>query len=142
VDKDEFEKYYKSIGKIFCPYFNEYVHFTELGYEHLRFKNKNVARKSKDRKVRSGLIPLVVDILKITRTVQGMISKNRFEERLVNSRKEFALTLVTYYEFIAVVRDRKVKIIVKEIVGKNKVFLSVIPVYKQKTPPAEGDGFS
>ena len=142
VENNNFEKFYKSIGKVFCPYFNEYVFFTELGFEHLRFKNKNKARNSKDRDVRMSLIPTAINIINITRTLQDKISRNRFEERLINNRSEFAMTLVTYYEFLALVNNKKIKIIIKEIAGKDKVFLSVIPLYKQKSPPIEGDGFS
>ncbi len=142
MEKDEFEKYYKSIEKIFCPYFNEYVHFTELGYEHLRFKNKNSARTTKDRLMRISLIPIAVKKISLSSTLQGKSSRNRFEERFVNNRKEIALRYVQYFEFLAIICDRKSKVVVKQIENQEIIFLSIIPLYKQKSPPTEGDGFS
>ncbi len=142
MEKEEREKFYKSIGKVYCPYFKEQIHFTELGFEHIRFKNKNTTRTPKDQEVRMKLLPVAVKIISLSNTLQGKLSRNRFEERLVNNRNEMALTSVTYYEFMAIIDSRKAKVVIKEIIGKEKVFLSIIPLFKQKTPPIEGDGFS
>ncbi len=142
MENINFEKFYKSIGKVFCPYFNEYVFFTELGYEHLRFKNKNTARTMRDRQMRTSLIPTAIKIISLSSTLQGKSSRNRFEERFVNNRKEVALRYVQYFEFMAVINDKKTKVVVKQIENQELIFLSIIPLYKQKSPPAEGDGFS
>lgn len=142
MNKEEFEKYYKSIGKIFCPYFKEYVHFTDKGLEHLKFKSHFLPRTVKDSRVRMSLIPNAVRVLTITRTIQGVNSVMRFENRFVHNRKEKALQLVKYFEFIAVIDNKKIKVIIKQITGDHMTFLSVIPLFKEKTPPTEGDGFS
>ncbi|MDO8430399.1 MAG: hypothetical protein Q7S72_00195 [Candidatus Taylorbacteria bacterium] len=136
------EKFYKSIGKVYCPYFNESVNFTDLGFEHLRFKIKQTARTHKDQIVRFKLLPFAIQVLNLSHTLQGINSRNRFEERIINSRREFALTLVTYYEFIAIIDGKKIKIVIKEIKGKERIFLSIIPLFKQKSPSEEDDGFS
>ncbi len=142
MHENDREKLYRSIGKIYCPYFKETVHFTELGFEHIRFKNRNKSRTIKDQNMRFKLLPNVVRIINLSHTLQGKLYKNRFEERFINNRREIALTQVIYYEFLAIIDDKKIKVIIKEITGKEKVFLSVIPFFKQKTPPIEGDGFS
>ncbi|MEK7095228.1 MAG: hypothetical protein AAB917_01045 [Patescibacteria group bacterium] len=136
------EKIYKDIGKVYCPYFKDYINFTRVGFEHLNFKNKYRARPAKDRNMRFKLLPLAVQILSLSHTLQNISSRNRFEERTVNNRRETALMLVIYYEFIAIISQKRMKIIIKQIESRDKIFLSVIPFFKQKTPPEEGDGFS
>lgn len=137
-----FEKFYKSIGKVFCPYFNEYVFFTDKGLEHLKFKSHFNPRTIKDSAVRMRLLPIAIKILNLTTTIQGINSVMRFEHRYIHNRKETALQPVKYFEFIAVVEGMKVKVIIKQISDDRMTFLSVIPLLKEKTPPAEGDGFS
>jgi hypothetical protein len=132
-------EYYKSIQKVYCPYFKEYIHFTDVGFNHLRFKNHHTARSIKDRNMRFSLLSAAVKIIADSHTLQGKKQKLRMEERYVNNRKETALMLVTYYEFIAIIRERKVTVIIKQIVGWDKVFLSVIPTFKQKTPSEDDD---
>lgn len=136
------EKIYKDIGKIYCPYFKDCVQFTRVGFEHLKFKNKYKARSAKDQNMRFKLLPLAVQILGLSHTLQNISSRQRFEERTINNRREIGLMLVTYYEFTAVMSQKRIKIIIKQIEGRDKIFLSVIPFFKQKTPPEEGDGFS
>lgn len=142
MQEEKHETFYKNIEKVFCPYFKEDIHFTETGLDHLKFKNKNTARTLKDQNMRLRLLPVVIQILKLSHTLQGKSQRQRFEERFVNNRKEKALVVVTYYEFIAILDDQRVKVVLKQIADGNKIFLSVIPFFKQKSPPIEGDGFS
>jgi hypothetical protein len=136
------EEFYRSIEKVYCPYFKDYIYFNDVGLEHLRFKNSFTIRPTKDSVVRFNLMSKVVKILTISHTLQGISNRNRFENRFVNGRKEKALLFVKYYEFIAIIDTKKIKIIIKQTEGNPKIFLSVIPLYKEKTPLHESDGFS
>jgi hypothetical protein len=142
MDINEREKFYKNIVRIKCPYLGNFVYFKDLGLEHLHFKNKYTLRTLKDRDVRMKLLPICIKILELSYTLQGISFKNRFEKRFINNRKETALMRVTYYEFIAVIENKKVKVIVKKLEDHDNEFLSIIPLFKEKTPPYEGDGFS
>lgn len=142
MNREEYEKYYRGIKKVYCPYFMESINFTNLGFEHIRFKNKHLARTLSDQSVRLRLLPIAVKILEKSHTLQGVSIRKRFEERYINNRKEIALLLVHYYEFTAIIDTRKAKVIIKQVEGREKIFLSIIPLFKEKTPPIEGDGFS
>jgi hypothetical protein len=137
----EFKDEYNIINKLYCPYFRDYVYFTRIGYEHIFFKKKFKARNALDSKMRVKMFPLAVKLLNATHTIQDIQHRNRFEIRYINSRKEVALVSVVYYEFIAVIDGRKIKTVLKQIIGGNIIFLSIIPLLKQKSPPFEGDGF-
>ncbi len=133
------EEFYKKIGKIYCPYFKEDIHFTHEGLFHLKFKKKFKARVAKDSQVRFRLLPIAIKILGASHTLQGKVSRQSLEFRFVNARKEIAFRRVTYYEFIAILDQTKAKVILKQIEDEHKTFLSVIPLYKQKTPPVGDD---
>jgi hypothetical protein len=136
---EEYEKIYNAIGKVYCPYFKDYVYFTRTGLEHLKFKAKYKARNAKDQEMRIRLLPTAVRTLGDSHTLQNKAWRRRFEERYVNSRKEIALIGVYYYEFLAIIDGYRVKVVVKEIHGSDKIFLSVIPCFKQKMPLEESD---
>ncbi len=142
MDKEGNEKFYKEIVKTPCPYFKDDIHFSNEGFEHLRFKNYFTPRSNKDSAMRFSLLPSAIKIINSSHTLQGFTTRYRFEYRFINSRKERALLFIKYYEFIAILNERKMKVIVKQIENGRKSFLSIIPLFKEKTPPIEGDGFS
>lgn len=132
------EDFYKNIGGVYCPYFKESVYFTNIGLDHISFKNKYTARTAKDKDARVRLLPTAIEILGQSHTLQGKTCRQRFEERSINSRIEIALVVVTYYEFIAIIGSIRAKVIIKQTEHDNKkMFLSVIPFFKQKMPPEE-----
>ncbi len=141
MDEKHNKEFYKSIGKVYCPYFKDYIHFTRVGFEHIKYKTKYKARNERDQYVRFKLLPVSVKVISLSHTLQGITSQKRFEERLIHNRKEIALLLVVYYEFIAIIDEKKIKVVIKEIDNRNKVFLSIILLFKEKTPLEESDGF-
>lgn len=119
----EFDVSYKEIGSVFCPYFKGYIAFNADGLEHLKFKRKGVIRTPKDRDARIRIFPIAIKILLQSHTVQGIISRNRFEKRTIHSRKEIALSRVTYYEFLAIIDQVRAKVILKQIEDGPRTFL-------------------
>lgn len=89
--------------------------------------------------MRFGLLHISTKVLSDSHTLQGKSYRNRFEVRYINSRKEVALTGVNYYEFIAIIENIRVKVVIKQIKNEEKIFLSVIPLFKQKMSPVESD---
>jgi len=128
--KDSFEKDYKNIGQIKCPYFNEDITFNAKGLEHLKFLRKNHARITDEQIIRIRLFPLVPEILKLTRTIQGITHTKHFEVVRTNQRNEIIALPVVYYEFIAIIKDKRVRVIIKQIYNGPKFFWSVIPFWK------------
>ncbi len=101
MSKFEQENSYKTIGEIYCPYFQEKIIFNAKGLEHLKFIRKNHARSQKDQYIRFKLLHLAPEVLNISRTLQG-ISK----------------------------RNVRVRVIVKQVGESQKYFWSIIPYWK------------
>jgi len=128
--KNKAEKYYKNIGDIYCPYFQSRIAFNAKGLEHIKFKGRRKARSTKDQYVRFRLILLAPQIIEKSHTLQGLSETKHFEYEKINSRWDKVLKPVTYYEFIAVVKTVRIRIIVKQVKGGPKIFWSIIPFWK------------
>ena len=127
--KKEAEEFYETIGEIYCPYFSEKIAFNVKGLKHLKFKTDQRARPRNDQYARLKLLRLAPEVLKLSRTVQGISEKKKFEFQNINSRWEHVARLVKHYEFIAVLKSIRLKVIIKEVEGGQKHFWSVIPFW-------------
>jgi len=128
--KDRTEKLYQTIGNVYCPYFKEKVVFNSKGWKHLRFKSNRKARSRKEQYSRFKLFYLAPKILEQSHTLQGIWQTKKFEQQKTNSRWERILKEVTYYEFVAIMDNVRTKVIIKEVMGEEKYFLSVIPFWR------------
>lgn len=123
------EEFYDTIKEVHCPYFAEKIAFNAKGIKHLKFKTDQQARPRNDQYVRLKLVYFAPEVLKLSKTVQGISEKKKLEHRNINSRWEYVMKLVRHYEFIAVLNGVRVKVIVKEVEGGEKHFWSVIPFW-------------
>lgn len=121
------EDFYQKIGDVRCPYFNEKIAFNAKGLRHLKFKSDQVARSRIEQYSRLKLLHLAPEILKLSRTLQGIWKTKRFEQQKTQGKWQYIAKHMIYYEFIAVIDTVRVKVIVKEVEGGEKHFWSIIP---------------
>lgn len=123
------EELYKTFSRIRCPYFESDVHFNAGGLEHLKFKRPRYARARHDQYMRFKLLHLVPEVLRLSRTVQGIWETKQFERVRIHNRTDTILKPVTYYEFIAVIKRVRVKIVIKQVENGQRFFWSIIPFW-------------
>jgi hypothetical protein len=123
------EAMYKTLSTIRCPYLEGDVYFNAQGLEHIKFKRHGNARSRHDQYMRFRLLHLVPDVLRLSRTVQGIWETKHFERIRIHSRTDTILVPVVYYEFIAVLNRVRLKVVVKQIDGGQKFFWSIIPFW-------------
>ena len=99
----------------------------------MKFIQRDKARLEADQYMRFKLIGLAPEVLKLSHTVQGILESKRFERIRVNSRTDTILKPVNYYEFIAVIKRNRIKVIVKQIDGGSNFFWSIIPFWGMNT---------
>lgn len=124
------EVFYNTITEVHCSYFGETVAFNAAGLKHLKFKSNMVSRSQSEQYVRLKLLTFAPQVLSLSRTVQGIWETKHFERIRVHSRTDTILKQVFYYEFIAVLENVRVKVIVKQIENGQRFFWSVIPYWK------------
>jgi len=125
------EDTYLRIGHLNCPYFKESVHFNTEGFRHLVFKRWNRGRDRHDQFMRLKHISCAAEILRLSRTVQGILETHEWKRRHRHGRWEKVLVTVIYYEFLAVLEQRRFKVIVKQLPGGERIFWSLIPFWRQ-----------
>ena len=128
--KENGEKLYKTLGEIYCPYFQEKIFFNAKGLEHLKFKKRHHARSLKDQYIRFIILKYAPEILKLSKTVQGVSEQKIFELNRSNHRNEQVLVDAMYYEFVAILDKTRIRVVVKQIGDGPKYFWSVIPFWK------------
>ncbi|MFA4891598.1 MAG: hypothetical protein WC604_04625 [Candidatus Gracilibacteria bacterium] len=127
--KEKGEQFYKLLHEIYCPYFKEKVSFGARGLEHLKFKRYQKTRPEQDQYMRFKLLYLAPEVLKSSHTLQGILETKKFERIRMHGRTDTVLKPVRYYEFIAVLKRNRVKVIVKQIDDGCKFFWSIIPFW-------------
>lgn len=108
------EELYKSLTEVRCPYFNDRVDFNTQGLQHLKFKRHGHARPRQDQYMRFKLLHLAPVILSNSKTLQGIWKTKSFEKIRIHSRTDTIMKDITYYEFVAVMENVRVKVIVKQ----------------------------
>jgi hypothetical protein len=128
--KETGETLYKTLGEVHCPYFNEKVVFNAKGLEHLKFKKKHHARSTDDQYIRFKLLKIAPEVLRLSKTIQGISEQKVFELNRSNQRNEYLMVNAMFYEFIAVLDGVRVRVVVKQVGTAPKYFWSIIPFWK------------
>ena len=127
--KNDAEKLYEMFSSVYCPYFSEKISFNSKGLRHLKFKSDQQARPQKDQYPRLKLLHLAPQILNKSHTLQGVWETKQFERNKEDGQWKYVMKEVIFYEFIAVLEKVRTKVIVKEVIGGEKYFWSVIPFW-------------
>ncbi len=127
--RDDAQDFYRRIGRIVCPAFSEdVIHFPSEGFNHIVFKSARTERERSSQILRFKLLPLAVDLIKLTTTFQEF--EETVQEFQVKTRKKKVTKSkrVRYWGLIAIIQGRKIKVILRKI-GDNGTlhFWSVIP---------------
>lgn len=137
--KNEAKQYYDDLDSVHCPYLNKHVQFNKKGFEHILSKSWNRGRSTIEQYTRLRLLPKVVDVIKISHTLQEYDERNMLVKQKINSRWEKRPKIVKYYVFIAIIISIGVrfKVVIKEIEGGLPFFWSIYPSWKKE---ADGIG--
>jgi len=125
------QEFYPAIGQVACPYFRAPIHFNALGLEHLRRKSWNRGRSRSDQFMRLKHLKMAPAILRLSNTVQGIHHGQERIRQHRHGRWEEIFSPATFYEFVAVIETRRFKVIVKQSAGKELIFWSLIPYWRQ-----------
>jgi hypothetical protein len=104
---------YKKLEPIFCPYINDTVYFNAAGFNHLIWKSSMGMRSQSVIQERFLALDVVIEILSKSGTLQEY---EYFD-------KEFLC-------FIAIVNNKKYKVVITKSGDTKYKFVSVIPKWK------------
>jgi hypothetical protein len=119
------------------PYLKTKVAFNAKGLEHIKFKDRGKARSLQDQYVRLRLLKLAPQIIQESHTLQDFYETGHLEHQNTNARWQFVMLDVTYYGFVAIIKNARMKVIVKPVSGGQPFFWSLIPFWKNDTRNTE-----
>lgn len=134
IIREKADIFYHGINHIRCPALNnDIINFSAEGFRHLMYKGqKRIQERDRDVQImKFKLLPRAKMILEVATTFQ------EYQENLVEIKKKkhkrviFENTIARYWGFVAIIRDRRVKVIVKQIGNGQKQFWSVIPAWSK-----------
>ncbi len=132
--KKEAKEYYDSLDSVQCPFLKRYVQFNQYGFGHILSKSWNCGRSREEQYIRLRLLQKVVDVIKLSHTLQEYDERKMMIRQKVNARWEKRPKTVKYYVFIAIIVSLGVrfKVVVKEIEGGLPFFWSIYPSWKKE----------
>lgn len=123
---------YNQRESIRCPALNnEIVHFTSEGFNHLMYKGDRSERDKSVQILKFNLLPRALEIISLSTTYQEYdegiksVRKNKYKKIIFES------AIVKYWGLIAIIRNRRVKVIIRQIGNGQKYFWSVIPAWQK-----------
>ena len=127
--REDAQSFYNDIGTIFCPLFKEKVYFNSEGFNHIVYNNPRSERERSSQIMRFKLLPLVCELIKITTTFQEF--EESVKEVVVKSHKKKIKKskAVKYWGIIAIIKGRKIKVILRKIGNGSIHFWSIVPAW-------------
>jgi len=127
--REDARRFFHSIGKIHCPALNEVASFTAEGFNHLVFKTSRSERERSSQILRFKPLPIAKDLVGLTTTYQEY--EETLKEMLVkrHKRHERRPLPVRYWGLIAILRGRKVKVILRKVGNGQLHFWSIVPAW-------------
>src|SRR3989344_2502498 len=116
--REDAQKFYNEINGVFSPAFNQKIQFNAEGFNHIIFKRARSEREKPSQILRFKLLPLAAKLIKISTTYQEFeetikeIEIQSFKQKIKKAKP------IQYWGIIAIIEDRKIKVIIRRI-GDN-----------------------
>lgn len=125
----ETEKYYATMVDIDCPALHSKVSFSSHGFNHLIYRKGRTERDRVSQIMRFRLLKRAHDLIALTTTFQEYESAQKEFSVKTHKEKRVVTKQVQYWGLIAIIDNRKIKVILRKIGNGNLHFWSVIPAW-------------
>ncbi|MBU1104874.1 hypothetical protein KJ664_03220 [Patescibacteria group bacterium] len=120
LHKKQIQTIFSEVKQIACPAFDkEKVYFTAKGINHLLYKNSRSKRDSKRIETNTRLLPGAIKVLRVM---------PYFQEESYYTKES---VIHKFWAFEAVVDDRRIKVVIRQVGKGQKHFWSVIPAWRK-----------
>lgn len=124
--------YYSQREYIRCPALNnEIVHFTSEGFNHLIYKGDRSERDKSVQILKFNLFPRALEIIGLSTTYQEYDEGIKNVKKKKHKRTVIESATVKYWGLAAIIRNTRVKVIIRQIGNGQKHFWSVIPAWQK-----------
>lgn len=127
--RKETESYYRNLPNKICPALVVPVLFSSHGFNHLIYRKGRTERDRASQIMRFKLFSRAYDLISMTTTFQEYESTTKEFTVKKYKRKVSVIKQVQYWGLIAIINDRKIKVILRKIGNGEVHFWSVIPAW-------------
>ena len=124
------QDFYNNINSVFSPTLKEKITFPAEGFNHIIFKTERTERERSSQILRFKLLPLAKKLIEISTTYQefeetiGEFIIKKYKKKIKESRS------VKYWGIIAIIDNRKIKVIIRKIGDNGSLhFWSIVPAW-------------
>jgi hypothetical protein len=128
--KADSQAFFASLKPVHSPALNEVVFFNAEGFNHIVFKSSRHERERISQIMRFKLLPRAVELVSLSTTYQEY--EETLKEFLVKERKAKVKKSkkVQYWGLIAIIGNRKIKVILRKIGDNGQLhFWSIVPAW-------------
>ena len=136
IDDAQYEKirqdshvWYKNQSPVNSPALNQLVYFTAEAFEHTKYKRARAERDKPSQIMRLKMLPRAFRLIELSTTIQEyeeivkVVSVKRRKKRVHQSKQ------IQYWGLIAIIENRKIKVILRKIGNGQLQFWSIIPAW-------------
>lgn len=121
--------WFQLLKPIHSPALKELVHFTSEGFEHIIYKRARSERDKSSQIMRFKLLPRAIALIALSTTYQEYEETIKsFQVKRKKKRTQESKT-VRYWGIIAIVENRKIKVIIRKIGNGQLHFWSIVPAW-------------
>jgi hypothetical protein len=127
--RDDTRTWFQTLKPVHSPALGGAIQFTSEGFEHIIYKRARAERERTSQMMRLKLLPRAVALIELSTTYQEYEeSIKRFEVKRHKKRMQESKT-VRYWGIIAIIENRKIKVIVRKIGNGQMHFWSIVPAW-------------
>jgi len=128
--KRDTSNYYSTISRVYSPIFNEEIVFNAEGFNHIVYKTTRTERERPSQILRFKLLPLAYKLIKLATTFQEFEETIKEFDVKKHKKKIKISKSVKYWGIIAIINNRKIKVILRKIGENGKIhFWSIVPTW-------------
>lgn len=123
------EQYYRSLAEITCPALQETVFFSSGGFNHIVYKNHRNERDRSSQIMRFKLLARAEHLIRLTTTYQEHEETIQQVHVKKHKQKVCIAKPVHYWGLIAIIDNRKIKVILRKVGNGHLCFWSIVPAW-------------
>lgn len=128
--KEDSQKFYNTVGKIYSPALENEIYFTAEGFNHIIFKGARSEREKSSQILRFKLLPKAVKLIKLSTTYQEFEETLKEFEVKSYKKKVRKTKPVKYWGIISIIDGRKIKVIIRKKGDDGLLhFWSIVPAW-------------
>lgn len=108
---------------------NQLVYFTAEAFEHIKYKRARAERDKSSQIMRLKMLPRAITVIKLSTTIQEFEEIVKIFTIKQKKKRVQASKQVRYWGLIAIIENRKIKVILRKIGNGQLHFWSVIPAW-------------